>query len=40
MACRNRDFDTVPRDMILSEAGILNETGAFARTYVMELYRD
>jgi hypothetical protein len=40
MACRNRDFDTVPRDMILGEAGILNETDAFARTYVMDLYRD
>ncbi len=40
MACRNLDFRTAPIDRLLGKTDISNQTGMFARTYVMELYPD
>lgn len=40
MASRNMDYVTVPLDVIIGKADVSNETGMFARCYVLELYPD
>jgi len=39
MACRNMDYVTVPLDVVLGK-NASNQTGMFARAYVLELYPD
>jgi len=38
MACRNMDYDTVPFSVVSGKTAASNETGMFARAYVLELY--
>ncbi len=40
MTCRNLDFRTTQMDVLLGKVEVSEDTGLFARTYVMELYPD